>query len=699
MKKKIYKLSKDAIKYLDSIKTDNNSLISIKKITVKTNFIFQIEKIAKNRDCIYTSTLIDNDHRAGKFILFFDGKEKIPKKGDIIQIGQITKYYNKNYQIYIYECRNIEFIAKELNFIVDITKITNYNSKNEKLKKYGKHKDKINININNNKKQIEESEEEEEEVDNDDSDDKEDEKENYNNIKNNEINYEKEKLEERNNDNLNKININVKEKNNNIKGNLFNNDNKFGNNHNFLLISNLNANTKNFNIYVKCINKETIKEFRYKKNKLYQNYIFSDINNDKIEGVSFDMVSQKLDKILKINEFYQINNCMLIMNNITYCKVNFPYKLNLTKFTEIINISNNNIIRNKFENNYNEDRKDNENNNFLSLSNISNKNLFEVINVFGFVLMDYGNMKFYDKYNNEYYGRQIILGDDSNYKISITIWHPNDLKKEYKQGELLYIQNCKIKEYKNKMFLYGTRYRTIKPSFNPEYDSKLKKYYSEHKNIDNYLDINTNHKNNKINDINEDKNINNKNINNKNISNNYIYNESFCELIFLRNIIKMYNSKNYNKDMRFKISAYVKKINHSEKNYYYGCYNCRKKMLNDVCQNCGGKNKVIIIHFSISVIDCSSSFWLLLFGNIAENFLGIKGEEYKNILDKGISNDNKELKLLDNKVKDKQYIFIGKSQYISYDKFEGIRFYVKYFKKKNKKDYFSLINYLNNICN
>ena len=188
MKKKIYKLSKDAIKYLDSIKTDNNSLISIKKITVKTNFIFQIEKIAKNRDCIYTSTLIDNDHRAGKFILFFDGKEKIPKKGDIIQIGQITKYYNKNYQIYIYECRNIEFIAKELNFIVDITKITNYNSKNEKLKKYGKHKDKINININNNKKQIEESEEEEEEVDNDDSDDKEDEKENYNNIKNNEIN-------------------------------------------------------------------------------------------------------------------------------------------------------------------------------------------------------------------------------------------------------------------------------------------------------------------------------------------------------------------------------------------------------------------------------------------------------------------------------------------------------------------------------
>lgn len=55
-------------------------------------------------------------------------------------------------------------------------------------------------------------------------------------------------------------------------------------------------------------------------------------------------------------------------------------------------------------------------------------------------------------------------------------------------------------------------------------------------------------------------------------------------------------------------------------------------MLNDICTNCGGEKKDIIIHYSINVIDCTSTLWLILFGKLAENFIDMKGEEYKNIL-------------------------------------------------------------------
>ena len=67
------------------------------------------------------------------------------------------------------------------------------------------------------------------------------------------------------------------------------------------MISNLENNSSNFNIYLKCLKKYTIKKFRFKKNKQYQNYLFSDFNDDRIKAVSFGDISDKLDKIIKIS--------------------------------------------------------------------------------------------------------------------------------------------------------------------------------------------------------------------------------------------------------------------------------------------------------------------------------------------------------------------------------------------------------------
>ena len=263
----------------------------------------------------------------------------------------------------------------------------------------------------------------------------------------------------------------------------------------------------------------------------------------------------------------------------------------------------------------------------------------------------------------------------------ITFWHPQNLKKVYNEGELLYIQNIKVGEFKNIINLYSTIDSKIKNSFNTELDNKLKKYYSEHKDINEYNILKYN--NNEIRHC---------------LDNNKFWNKVYY-IMFIKDILNIFNSKNIknDKEINFKISAVVKKINHSQKNYYYGCNNCKKKMLNNICQNCGGKNKIIILHYSINVVDCSGSLWLLLFGQIAESFLGVKGDEYKKIIEKGISYKNTELNLLNNKIINNEYIFIGRSQYFSYSSFEGYRILVRFFCKKNKREYYSMVNYLNHF--
>ena len=616
-------LSQNILEYLDNIKFENNKkLFSIKSIKIKTNLVLQIEKIQKIQKLCFYATLIDNNYKSDKFILQFKEKGKIPKKGDIINIKEIEKCYNEENGIFIYKCKKINFIGKEVNINSNSNKMTNKineeqinNINNIKIlrnQENGKAENKM-------EEEVDEKEEEEEEKE--DYDNNEKTKKEYIN-KNNINNYEEEKI---NNNYINyNENLNSTKYQNQKLDCLYGKTIKYDNCQNFLMVKNIDNNSKNFNIYLKCLKKGQINEFKSRKNKQYQNYIFSDSNNDKIEAVSFDDMSYKLNEILKINEIYQINNCYVFKNNEIYMKTNCRYKLIFTSRIEIFNISHMESIKNKFINiNAGIIDKNENNKGFLNISKIMNKNSYEIVNIFGFVLKDYGNYLFENKYNQEYYGRKLIIGDDSNYKIKLMIWHPEELKNKYNEGALLYIQNVQIKEYKNNKVLYGTKDKKILNGFNSEFNEKLKKYYLEHKNINEYLDIKID--NNSVSDV------------NKNIEKKKFPDITYQNFAFIKDILTIFNNRDdindkSNKEIRFKISAKVLKINHSHKNYYYGCVNCKKKMLNDICTNCGGEKKDIIIHYSINVIDCTSTLWLILFWKLAENFIDMKGEEYKNIL-------------------------------------------------------------------
>ena len=145
MENKKYNLSKDAIKYLDSLIIENNKqYFDIKSIKIKTNLTLQIKKVEKMKNNVFSSTLIDNNFSSDKFKLIFDKENEIPKKGDIINIKQIEKCFNEKNKMFIYECKEINFIAKEKNFIVDISRIENYYKKIKNIQ-YDKNLDNIHI--------------------------------------------------------------------------------------------------------------------------------------------------------------------------------------------------------------------------------------------------------------------------------------------------------------------------------------------------------------------------------------------------------------------------------------------------------------------------------------------------------------------------------------------------------------------------
>jgi len=654
-------LSKNAIKYLENLKIEKKTSFFIESITIKTNFIFQIESVKNYKQFIYDATLFDSSSKRSHFNLIFDNIEGIPQKGDLINVREIEKFYNQEYNIYVYDCKKISFIERQKDFLVDISKLKNYDiQKMDDKIKFNKKITGQNHNINNNNGERKEGEEEEEKEE-EEEEEKEEKKEDEDMKEENNINNDNNIVQK---DIFNKNIINSKETK------IEDNKSSSQSSNKFLLISELDSNKEYFNMYLKCLKKEEIRESRYKITKL-QNYLFADMNNDKIEGISFGLISEKLDPILKINEIYQFSNCNLICNNKSYRQTNLDVKLILNKFTKIQAITNDEI-KNKFINNK-ENIVYNINNTFITISNIINLNKLEIINIFAFVLKDEGNLTFHDKYNNEYRGRILLLGDDSNYKVNITFWHPSDLNEKYNPGELLYIQNCKVSEYNNLKTLYGTKYRKISNSFSSENDSRLKQYYSSHQDIDKYLELR---------------------IKNSIYQNYAIKDKTFSEPMFIKDIQKLCGNKEYKYKLFFKISAYVQKIKHSSRNYYYGCKNCRKKMLGDICQKCGGNNKILVVYFSVKIIDSTSSIWILIFGEIAENFLGIKAEEYKNIIDKGICSQNEELNLLDQKVVNRQYVFLGYSQHYAYNESEGYRFHVKYFNKKNRREYNSLAKYL-----
>ena len=613
--KNIFILSKEAINYLDNqiIKDGENR-------TIEAPFTFQVVYAIKKFKDWYCCCLMDQKSKYGGFCIKYNKRYGEPKEGDIIKTKkiQIVKLPNRDNNLYF--CDNVKKLEESKKMIINPQSVDSVT----KVRSTSKKKAYLKYNIFQN----------------------------YNGEEDDNI-YNEININSPNQDRL----INIENKI------LSENRNKIVTPKKPILISDLTSFTNNPFFILKFIAKSDIKIFSSKYNLIgmdyVQNYVFSDINGDKIQAVAYSYdTTQKFDKLLKINSIYKISR----VNK----KTNFRNEFNITNTQIQLTFNFNTKIEELTE----EERKSQgfkDKNEFTKIKDLLNKEN-KVFNIYGIILDDKGIIEKKKINNNEIIKyRRLIIGDDSLHKVNLILWEDSMLDSDnlYFKGDIVCAKDFKYKSYYfyyqlNSSFASKFEYLT-----EPKVNKRLKKFYSKHQKIEEYTDLTFLELNNR-----------------KDIK--HIFIEEFLDE-FEAEIQKQ---SNYNNNKCYKINGIVVNIEHGDNNVFSGCKFCGKKF-DEICPSCNTYNKKLFLDFWIQIKDCSNQMWIRLSGECAENFLGITPEEYQLLIK---YNNKYKLAQIEKRFLYYEFIFIGKNNSPTLDDFRSGGFSVFQYKRVDKDYFRQLIN-------
>jgi len=431
------------------------------------------------------------------------------------------------------------------------------------------------------------------------------------------------------------------------------------------LISSLTTFSSNARLYLKCKVKNPIKNFVAKSTKkdcTLQTYIFIDTKGDEIQATAFNKAVENFSKIIEEGGIYEIRKCNIQLAERAFNATKCDYKLGFNESTQVIPAPDNGKFSGvKFS--------------IIPLEQIVDFPIGKIIDVFGFVLDDKGFQEITTKNEKILKMQKLLIGDDTLSRIELTLWEPfGSPDNNYSLGDLIAVKNCRVKEFNGRKQLSTTDSTEIKKSLDPESDSRLRKFYDEHQNENDYKDVQG-----------------------EMISSGVI--KSPAELVFIKDIQNTYEIEMDNKDRPvFEINATVTRLNHSERNYYTGCAKCHKKMETDVCTFCSCTEKKVMFTLSLDVRDATSHFWIDMFGELAEKFLGIKGEDYENLIRNGTTvEENEGLIPINERVEYHTFSFIGKVRENIFNDTKRYRFNVFRFNEITVEKRKSLARMLSNL--
>ena len=430
------------------------------------------------------------------------------------------------------------------------------------------------------------------------------------------------------------------------------------------LISSLTSFSHNTHLYLKCKIKNPIKNFvtkTTKKDCTLQSFIFSDTKGDEIQATCFGKTAENLNKEIQEGGIYEIKKMNIQLAERAYNPTKCDYRLLFNESTQISPAPDNGKFGGvKFS--------------IISLEEIIDFPIGKLIDVFGFILDDRGFQEFQTKNDKIIKNQKLVIGDDTNYKIDLTLWEPfGSADNNFSIGDLIAVKNCRIREFNGKKTLSTTESSELKSSLDPKSDKKMREFYENHQNMNEFKDIQGESM---ISGI-----------------------KSPAELVFIKDVMDTYEQVIDNKERPvFEIIGIVTKFNHSDRNFYIGCSKCNKKMETEVCSNCSGTEKKTIFTFSVNVRDASNFFWVDFFGDIGEKFLGIKGEDYENLIKNGTTTDeNPELIPINERIEYHTFSFIGKVRENVYNETKRYRFSVFRFAEKTPVYIKNLTKTLSNI--
>ena len=426
-------------------------------------------------------------------------------------------------------------------------------------------------------------------------------------------------------------------------------------------LSQISTFTKNICLYVKLTHKNFPKKF-YNKTTFRESHLLTfdliDKNGFQMQAAIFDDTIDKFSPLLKEGNIYYIKGGYAKINDKKYTNIKTDYKLIFDFNTQIIEVDKS--LDKIFDNT--EEKLI-----ITKFVDLSTCKINQVINCLGYVLQTFPATTKQSRIGNVLI-RRVILCDSSMFKVQLTLWN-KFTELDLNQGNILLLKSIRVGNFNNNINISTMDNSTIE--INPdlsnegyvEYDDLVK---AIHEGI-NEEDIKyINEYNITSSSLNND--------NNKSLANNNI--------IFISDLIKQLRNKFNNRindsnnnepykeiSMNFTIKATVLEFEHSDKNYYFACPNCRKKLVQNEekysCPNCENQisDPKLNYFLTLRVIDISGEHALNFFGDQVNNLFGLDAKSYSNLIE---NKEYKKLEKITNSVEYHCFYFNGKANIIQY---------------------------------
>ena len=450
--------------------------------------------------------------------------------------------------------------------------------------------------------------------------------------------------------------------------------------------------SKDYKLLVKVTSKGEVKQYKSGKGKLFSFVMMDELGN-KMQAVAFDKAVDKFIDEITENEIYEISGGYIRTSDKRFDPPGSDYKLIVTESTTIIK-------KNDEEKNF-KDKFTDPDNKFWSLNEVKDAPVNTIVNVVC-IVADKGETNYKDTKSGSILIRKMYVMDQSSEKMELTLWR-NLTQLNVNNGDILVCKKIRVNDFGGKNLTSTTESKIyINPIITdfPEISKEIQslKIYSEQNELNkdiNQDEKNSNNNNNENNNIKKKEEIKN-NIINNNISANIIqkkeYNDKIVYIDYILDEMNKYIMTDFDHRFPFyKIRATVTHLGHTEKNFYPGCPNreCNRKLTfangDWICQSCrqSFKNPRYYYSLNIRVKDCSSEYWVDIFGKPAEMIMNISADDYRNIL---VNRDEEKLSQISEGVEYKEFYFLLKVKLNKYNDTTKKKFTATKIEKINKKE-------------
>ena len=449
--------------------------------------------------------------------------------------------------------------------------------------------------------------------------------------------------------------------------------------------------SKDYKLLVKVTSKGEVKQYKSGKGKLFSFVIMDELGN-KMQAVAFDKIVDKFKDEIIENEIYEISGGYIRTADKRYDPPGSDYKLILTESTTIMK-------KDDEEKNF-KDKFTDPDNKFWTLNEIKDAPVNTIVNVVC-VVGDKGETNYKDTKSGSMLIRKMFVLDQSNEKMELTLWR-NLTKLNVNNGDILVCKKVRVNDFGGKNLTSITESKIfINPILNdfPEISKEIQtlKIFSDQNELNKGTTQDLKNNNNTNNESNNKKKEEIKsNIINNNINTNLIqkkeYNDKIVYIDYILDEMNKYITTDFDHRFPFyKIRATVTHLGHTEKNFYPGCPNreCNRKLTfangDWICQSCrqSFKNPRYYYSLNIRVKDCSSEYWVDIFGKPAEMIMNINADDYRNIL---VNRDEEKLGQISEGVEYKEFYFLLKVRLNKYNDTTKKKFTATKIEKVNKKE-------------